>query len=237
MPLKYSERTRDIQIALKKHRFDPGAIDGLQGPRTSAAIIAFKRSIGFRARDYVGPLTWAALHGPELPKTPVTTAPVPWLAEGYKRMGLHEGRNNSILRRWLASDGHALGDPSRFPWCGDFVETCIRLALPQERFTGDLARNPYWALNWREFGQPCKPTVGAVISITRNGGGHVAFAVGEDARRIYCLGGNQQNRVCVVPIDKNRFVPASWRWPLSYPLPAPGLPAMTSAEASSINEA
>ncbi len=229
--------TRRLQALLKDKGFDPGPIDGIKGPRTSAAIIAFKRSIGFRARDYVGPLTWAALTSSKPPETPMTTAPVPWLAEGYKRMGLHEVRDNKLLRRWLGSDGHALGDPAQFPWCGDFVETCIRLALPNEPFIGRLGKNPYWALNWREFGQQCSPAVGAIVSIERNGGGHVAFAVGQDANRFYCLGGNQSNRVSVVPIDKSRFVPASWRWPSTWALPRPGLPPMTSTEASNINEA
>ena len=62
--------------------------------------------------------------------------------------------------------------------------------------------------------------------------------MGEDATRYYCLGGNQSNRVSIVPIDKSRFVADSWRWPLTYPLTIRAdLPQMTSSQASSINEA
>ena len=39
------------------------------------------------------------------------------------------------------------------PWCGDFVETCIRAALPDEPLPGALGINPYWARNWLLFGQ------------------------------------------------------------------------------------
>ncbi len=119
--------------------------------------------------------------------------------------------------------------------CGDFAETCIRLALPGEAFPGDLGRNPYWALHWRQFGIPCDPWVGAVVSISREGGGHVGFAVGQDAARIFVLGGNQSNAVSVAPIEKSRFIAASWRWPSTYIGARNPLPFMTSAEASAVN--
>ena len=50
-----------IQKALKAKGFYKGAIDGVRGRLTNRAIIDFKRSIGYRARSYVGPLTKAAL--------------------------------------------------------------------------------------------------------------------------------------------------------------------------------
>ena len=202
-----------IQRALTARGFIPGAADGRLGPRTNAAIAAFKRSMGLVARSYIGPVTWEALFSPvqqdpdEMP---------PWIREAQRIMGWHEREDNRALRNWLASDGHALGDPSRFPWCGDFVETAIRLGLPNEPFPGDLGRNPYWALHWRQFGEPGQEWFGAPVSITRDGGGHVGFAVGENAEHIYVLGGNQNNRVSVAPIPRHRFTPQSWRWPVSY---------------------
>ena len=41
--------------------FDPGPIDGLGGPRTRAAVIAFQVANGLDADAIVGPLTWGAL--------------------------------------------------------------------------------------------------------------------------------------------------------------------------------
>ena len=63
---------KEVQGMLKDQGFDPGPVDGIWGPRTAAAVIAFKRSIGFRPRDYVGPLTYAALKEGSLPDTHIT---------------------------------------------------------------------------------------------------------------------------------------------------------------------
>ena len=63
---------------------------------------------------------------------------------------------------WLVRDGRSLGDPSKNPWCGDFVETCIRMALPDESLLGARGTNPYWARNWPLFGQTVQPITGAM---------------------------------------------------------------------------
>ena len=228
----------ELQTILDRRGFAPGPIDGIAGPRTGAAVIAFKKSIGYRARSYVGPLTWEALRSPMPPKTKVTTAMLPWIKEGYKVMGWHEVYDNEQLTEWMKSDGKLLGDPAQLPWCGDFVDTCLRLALPDEPRPGALGRNPYWALNWRELGISCGAIYGAVASISRPGGGHVGFLVGEDASRYYLLGGNQSNRVSVAPMSKSRFSSNSFRYPSTYLMhDETNLPWITSSEASSLNEA
>lgn len=226
---------RTIQTRLRYNGFTPGPIDGILGPRTSAAIVAFKRSIGFVPRPWVGPQTFKALMQPaEDPvQGPALAIDLPWIKVGLRVKGLHERADNTALGDFLRSDGHALGDPAVFPWCGDFVETCIRLALPREPFTGDVAKNPYWALNWRSFGRPMiGPATGCIASITRSGGGHVCFVLGEDADRYYCLGGNQSNTVSIAPIEKSRFVRESFRWPETWQMPEPGVLPMASLEAA-----
>lgn len=226
------DEVRQVQERLIAHGFNPGPVDKRIGPRTNAAIIAFKRSIGFVARPWVGQMTWNMLM-----QDPVQAedALPPWGMEGLRIKGWHEREDNGDLRDWLKSDGKTLGDPSVFPWCGDFAETAIRLALPDEPFPGDLGRNPYWALNWRQFGVSCTPCVGSVVSITRDGGGHVGFAIGQDSTRIFVLGGNQSNTVSIAPIEKSRFISASWRWPSTYDGARKPLPAMTSVDASAVN--
>lgn len=221
---------RSVQERLKALGFDPGPIDGDMGPRTESAIMAFKRAAGLKLRPWVGPQTWKLLHEPRLD---LGEKELPWLVEAKKVMNLHEVYDNVALRRWLASDKHALGDPAKLPWCGDFVETAIRLALPGE----PVPKNPYWALNWRGFGLPTEPTYGAVGSIRRDGGGHAFFLVGQDRTRYFALGGNQSNKVSVVPIDKSRCPPESFRWPATYDREPINLPSMTSSAASSTNEA
>lgn len=227
------DQIRTLQNDLKRAGFDPGPVDGILGSRTAAAVIAFKRSIGFVATAYVGPLTLAALAkvGP-IGADPIHTSSLPWIIHAVRVIGLHEGADNTELRKWLASDGHALGDPARLPWCGDFVETAIRLGLPNEV----VPANPYWALNWRTFGVACAPVFGAVASVSRDGGGHVGFLVGQDATRFYLLGGNQANRTSVAPMDKARFPATAFRFPMTYRPISTSLPTMTSTEASNITE-
>ena len=224
------DEVRSIQTHLAALGFDPGPIDGIYGPRTESAILAFKRSMGLRLRPWVGPQTWELLHQPALD---LEDQELPWLVEARKAMNLHEVYDNVALRRWLASDGHTLGDPSKFPWCGDYVETAIRLGLPNE----PVPNNPYWALNWQKWGVPTEPTYGCVVSIKRDGGGHVAFLVGQDQTRYFCLGGNQSNKSGVAPIEKRRFTSESFRWPATFPRRPVVVPWMTSAAASSVNEA
>lgn len=227
--------TQAIQQALVAAGFNPGPIDGIMGPKTEKAIIAFKRSVGLRPRAYVGPLTWAALqkatseeHNPPTSAADFDAQGLPWIVHARRVLGLHEEVHNAKLREWLKSDGHALGDPAVYPWCGDFVETAIRLGLPDETFTGKVAENPYWALNWREFGRSSEPTFGAIASIKRNGGGHVGFVVGEDDNHYFLLGGNQSNTVSIAPKKKSRFTAASFRWPKSFERQPINLPRLKS---------
>jgi uncharacterized protein (TIGR02594 family) len=199
-----------------------------------AAIVAFKRSHGLKARPWVGPLTWEMLHSEnKRAETEIDQGnDLPWMVEGRKVLGLHEVTNNTRLKRWLASDKHALGDPAKLPWCGDFVETCIRLTLPNE----PMMNNPYWALNWQNWGHQVEPTYGAVISIKRRGGGHVAFLVGEDETRYYCLGGNQRNTVSIVPMEKSRFTAKSFRWPTTFPQRPTYLPFTRTGQVTNTQE-
>lgn len=151
---------------------------------------------------------------------------LPWIVEGKKVFGLHEGRNKAELTAWLKSDGSRLGDTEELPWCGDFVETAIKNSLPQERLPGALGQNPYWARNWLLLGESTQSVpYGAILVFERGSGGHVGFAVGQDATDYYVLGGNQSNMVSVTRIAKSRLLGS--RWPATYPNENRPLPAMT----------
>jgi uncharacterized protein (TIGR02594 family) len=219
-----------LQSRLEQLGIYPGPIDGIMGPHTESAIITFKREVGLKLRPYVGPITWKLLFDEQQQLD--LNNDLPWMIEAKKALNRHEVYDNQWLKDWLRSDGHALGDPAKLPWCGDFVETPIRLALPTE----PIPRNPYWALNWRGFGISTLPTYGCVASIERKGGGHVGFIVGEDARRYYMAGGNQSNKSSIVPVDKGRFVPESFRWPSTYPPRPIHLPQINSDTAANTQE-
>ncbi len=51
----------DVQAALTRAGFDPGAVDGKMGKKTKAAIKAFQRSHGLKADGVIGDKTWRAL--------------------------------------------------------------------------------------------------------------------------------------------------------------------------------
>lgn len=218
---------KEIQKALQEAGFNPGTVDGNLGAGTEEAIVNFKKAHGLAARPYLGPITLRLLFSqqpvPEIPE-------LPWITEIARYMGLHEVTNNAELRRWLKSDGQTLGDPAALPWCGDAIETSIRLSLPDEWAVTDatLVRNPYWADNWRKFGQPSNEAYGAVATFSRPGGNHVCFLMGVDNNllRYRVRGGNQSNRVSDTWIDKSRLT--SIRRPTTWKTALPKLPEMNS---------
>lgn len=196
---------RAIQSALKSLGYNPGPIDGVFGPRTEAALRQFLAQAG-------------------KPVVVDAVTDLPWMVEAKRLLGRHETRDKGWLSRWLRSDGRTLGDPEKLP-C-DFVETCIRLALPGEPLTGPLGENPYWARNWLRLGSEITPTYGAVVVFSRGSGGHVGFAVGQDEKCLFVLGGNQSNSVIVTPVPKANLLGA--RWPATFARPlSTHLPRMT----------
>lgn len=53
--------TKEVQTVLKKWGYYTGAIDGINGPKTIAAVKAFQRKYGLTADGIVGPLTAAKM--------------------------------------------------------------------------------------------------------------------------------------------------------------------------------
>lgn len=208
---------KPIQQALANLGFNPGKIDGYGGPKTQAALEAFLRQNDMPLRVDVMTRDEVTLSGPANLREEDLTEGLPWMDAAFSVMGLHETRNNETLRRFLISDGSTVGDPAQIPWCGDFVQTCIKRALPDEPFTGRVAQNPYLAYNWKDFGTPCVPCVGAVMDFWRGSPasiyGHVGFYLSEDATHYHIVGGNQSNKVSVTKIAKNRL--RAVRWPVS----------------------
>ena len=204
-----TEAIRLIQSGLDQLGHVPGAIDGQWGVRTARAL---KQLVAANGRP-------ASLAPP---------GPLPWITEAKTALGRNEARDRSWLMDWLKRDGRSIGDPSKTPWCGDFVETCIRMALPDEPLLAALGTNPYWARNWQLFGRDTKPVTGAVLVFEHGSAGHVGFAIGQDDTSFFVLGGNQSDAVTVARIAKSRLLGA--RWPLTYPPRLQRLPTMKAGE-------
>jgi uncharacterized protein (TIGR02594 family) len=199
--------------------FDPGDVDGIWGRNTMNATVAFQKARGLPVSGHLNGVTMAALRAPTtVSASAIEEAPdrhlsdvMPWMAIAESKMGLHETLDNSDVKEFLKSDGATLGDPSKLPWCGDFVETCIALAVAD----AVLPVNPYLARNWLKFGRTVDPCYGAVLVFERGKppSGHVGFYVSEDDTHFEVLGGNQSNRVSLARLDKARLLGA--RLPLT----------------------
>ena len=204
-----TDAIRLIQSGLDQLGHSPGALNGQWGVRTTRALKSLLAANG-RAAALLPPGT------------------LPWISEAKSALGRHEARDRSWLMDWLKRDGRSLGDPAKNPWCGDFVETCIRIALPDEPLLGALGSNPYWARNWLQFGQEVQPIPGAVLIFERGSGGHVGFAIGQDDTHFHVLGGNQSDAVTIARIAKSRLLGA--RWPATVPPRPQPLPVMKPGE-------
>ena len=221
---------REIQQALKDKGFDPGAIDGVWGRKTIAAVKQFQSEQRLTVDGIVGPKTKAALLGtattgtattpgtPVTPGTPATPVPLaeasilPWYEEAKHLMGTKEvlgSKSNPDILDW-AEDLDIQYSTDDIPWCGLFVAHCVGATLPQEA----LPANPLGARQWERFGDSTDPRVGAVMVFWRksrqSGLGHVGFYVGEDNDAYQILGGNQSDSVCLTWMGKNRFLSAHW---------------------------
>lgn len=146
-----------------------------------------------------------------------------WLAKARTYLGVEEApgadRDNATIIAWAKKLGGWVASYFKhdaIPWCGLF----IGLVMSESGFK-DLPPNLLGALNWNSWGTPLKaPSLGAILTFTRNGGGHVAFYVGEDKTHFHVLGGNQSNKVSITRIAKNRL--SSIRWPVNEPVPVGG---------------
>jgi LysM repeat protein len=56
-----SARVAALQVGLRAHGFDPGPVDGVRGPQTTSALVAFQRQKGLTPDGRLGPQTRRAL--------------------------------------------------------------------------------------------------------------------------------------------------------------------------------
>ena len=237
--------TREVQAALLSLGYEPGPADGLAGANTRKAIRAFQTAAGIHVDGLAGPETWKALQHALIVarKPPVSIVPrgpvaPPWHEELLRRKGLHEVRDRSRLMAWLRSDGKTLGDPAKLPWCGDAIQTCLALTLPDE----PQPANPYLARNWLKFGAELpQPALGAILIFWRGSktgtAGHVGLYAGEDKQGyLHVLGGNQSDAITIARLDRGRLLGV--RWPSTALHPITGRVWLSAAGAPlSTNEA
>jgi uncharacterized protein (TIGR02594 family) len=231
------DRIREIQARLKAHGFDPGPIDGIQGRKTSAAIIAFKVAKGLAPRDYVGPITLA-----ELRKVPSTRIAPPeikgepvWLRRARQEIGVREipgpKHNARILGYWERAKLPFRDDET--PWCAGFVGAMLEDC-------GIISTRSGMARSYQRWGQPCRAVPGAVVVFWRGSktgpSGHVGFLTGRDqSGNLMVLGGNQGDAVNIKPFSSSRVL--DYRWPAAFDPSGEPLEVIASDGRVSTNEA
>lgn len=131
-----------------------------------------------------------------------------WIAEARRYIGKREltGNNDHPLldAGWTSFGAQWLGGQ---PWCGLFVAHCLRSA--GRRVVPLWFRAKAWESD--KMTKLDRPAYGCIVTFTRQGGGHVGFVVGRDARgNLMVLGGNQRNMVSVAPFAVPRVTGYFW---------------------------
>ena len=63
-------KVAELQRQLQRQGFSPGGVDGIYGPSTRGAVVAFQAAHGIARDGVCGPQTWAVLQGGALPAPP-----------------------------------------------------------------------------------------------------------------------------------------------------------------------
>lgn len=132
-----------------------------------------------------------------------------WIAEARKHIGLSEipgPRHNTTILSWLTRLG-AWWTDDETPWCGTFVAQCL------EKSGREIPKHWYRAKEYANYGTRLdKPAYGCIAVLSRQGGGHVGFVVGEVSKGgdLLILGGNQGNKVSIARFPRSRITAYVW---------------------------
>jgi uncharacterized protein (TIGR02594 family) len=159
---------------------------------------------------------------------------LPWLEVAFKSIGVAEVqgiKSNPEIVAWL-KDLNAWWSDDKTAWCGVFVAHCLKEANQH------YPKMWMQALAYRDGGTHLdQPAFGCVAVKERKGGGHVCFVVGvdEDSGKLVCLGGNQNDKVCLALYDKSVF--AEFRWYGDGFVPSAELPKYKGIKLQEVAEA
>jgi len=164
-----------------------------------------------------------------------------WLLAAQMLLGTREAAgsaNNTTIMGWAKLLGlKILGiayNADSVPWCGLFVAHCLRVGGVDLSAMKIAVRAKAWA-DWGANLGADRLCPGAILVFDREGGGHVAFYVGEDATHYHVLGGNQGDTVSIMRLAKGRCI--ARRWPRGVPVIAGPVRLSASGVPVSKNEA
>lgn len=134
---------------------------------------------------------------------------LPWIAEARKHIGVAEipgPKENPIIQKWL-KELNAWWDSEKTAWCGVMTAYCLKKA------GRPIPKHWYRALAYADYGTKLnRPAYGCLAVMSRKGGGHVGFVVGEVAKGgdLLILGGNQGDKVSIARFPRSRITAYVW---------------------------
>lgn len=126
----------------------------------------------------------------------------------FSQYGIHElpgmSANSPQILRYFNDIGHKWVKTDETAWCSAFANWVALHAGVEQ--SGKLN-----ARSWLNVGENIEnPMLGDVVVFWRDDPkswkGHVAFYINQDDNFIYCLGGNQRNKVCISAYSKERLL-------------------------------
>lgn len=159
----------------------------------------------------------------------------PWFQWALHEVGFHESGNNAGITRYIQlAHAGSEGDP----WCAIFANA----ALESSSIAGTRSASSQSFRSSPNFVQLQGPALGAIAVFWRgtpdSGLGHVGFYRGEDASRVWTLGGNENDMVQIEALPKSSpsFGLSGYWWPKSVPLPTGGAVNMPTGSPVSIQQ-
>ena len=131
-----------------------------------------------------------------------------WIKEAFNEIGTKEiaGIDSNHKIEEYHDYAHIGWAKDDVPWCGSFM------AYVFTKCGYDIPYAPYRALSWLNFGREVyEPLYGSIAIKKRRGGGHVTIVIGSFGNWVYCLGGNQSDKVCIRRYKDDDFI--SYRLP------------------------
>jgi uncharacterized protein (TIGR02594 family) len=133
-----------------------------------------------------------------------------WITVAEGEIGVKEragdADNPRIVEYHATTSLHSTDD--EVSWCSSFVNW-VMAKCDMDRTHSAAARS------WISCGYPCKDFKQYAIVIFKRGRspwqGHVAFAMRDEGETILCLGGNQNDSVCLARYKKSDVL--AYRWP------------------------
>lgn len=150
-----------------------------------------------------------ALEAIEAARTELDSGDPPWMHTARGEIGVREmpGReaHPRIVEYHSATQlaTRPAGESDETPWCSSLV------CWVMERHGG--SPRSAWARSWATWGVECGLRTGAIVVLTRGTrSGHVGFLERAEGDKLWLLGGNQANSVCVRAYPTSRLLAVRW---------------------------